>query len=398
MWKKFYELAIVSLSIYFKITSFFGNEKSIKAINGRKNWKKNLTKVNLNKTNYWIHSASHGEGLMASPLIKKILENKNNQIIITFFSPSGYENFQFSSDQIFKTYLPLDFRSNAKDFISLTKPKHAIFVKYDLWMNFIETCQKNKIPVSVFSSKFHKNQWYFKFYGKWANDILKKFSNIFTIDKVSKSFLTSKGFENVMYNGDTRYDQVSTNLIKSSLKIKSPCLILGSSWEREEKILSSVINDFPNIQYIIAPHEVDKKRLKKLKNIFGSKAKFYSEIDRTKKIPNVLIIDKIGLLADLYSLSDIAFVGGGFTGKLHNIIEPAAKGNKIIFGPKHNKFPEAQSMIDNEIAFIIKDKFDLTKILKSIKICNTNRKKSMNFILKNKGASEIVYRKIVNQI
>ena len=394
MWKKFYPLAILSLDLYFKVTSFFGNEKSTKAIKGRKNWKDDLKNLDPDKINYWIHAASHGEGLMAIPLIKKIIANKKNQVIITFFSPSGYENFQYTNNQIFKTYLPLDFKKNAKNFISLTKPKHTIFVKYDLWMNFIEICQKNKIPVSVFSAKFFKNQWYFKFYGKWAKKILKSLTHIFTIDKDSESFLKSKGFQNVSYCGDTRYDQVNTNLIKSSLKIKSPCLVLGSSWEKEEKIVSNVINGFPNIQYIIAPHEVNEKRLNELKKTFGMNSKFYSEIDTSKEIPNVLIIDKIGLLADLYSLSDIAFIGGGFTGKLHNIIEPAAKGNKIIFGPNHKKFPEAQLMIENQIAFTIKDKFDLETILKSIEELNDFKERSIDFVLKNKGATEIVYKTI----
>ncbi len=398
MWKNFYKLAILGLSLYYKITSFIGNKKSIKAIIGRKNWKKDIENLKSEKINYWIHAASHGEGLMAIPLIKKIINNKNNQVIITFFSPSGYENFKYTNNQIFKTYIPLDFNKNAKDFIYKIKPKHAIFVKYDLWMNFIEICQKNKIPTTVFSSKFHSKQWYFKFYGQWAKNILKNLTNIFTIDKASKYFLKSEGFQNVTFNGDTRYDQVNTNLIESSLKVKSPCFILGSSWEKEEKILSNIIDKFPDIQYIIAPHEVNKKRLNELQNIFGSKSKLYSQIDVSKKIPNILIIDKIGLLADLYSLSDIALIGGGFTGKLHNIIEPAAKGNKIIFGPNHKKFPEAQLMIDNEIAFVIKDKFDLMVILKSIKQSNTDRKKSVDFVLNNKGATEIVYKKIKNKI
>ena len=398
MWKKFYQLAILSLSVYFKITSFFGNEKSIKSIKGRKNWKKNLVKLNSEKTNYWIHAASHGEGLMAIPLIKKIISNKNNQVIITFFSPSGYENFQYLNNQVFKSYIPLDFKKNAENFISLIKPKHLIFVKYDLWMNFIELCQKNKIPVSVFSSKFHNGQWYFKYYGRWAYNILKKLSNIFTIDKASKSFLISEGFQNVKYSGDTRYDQVNTDLIKSVLKIKSPCLILGSSWKKEEKILSNVIDEFPNIQFIIAPHEINTKRLNELKNCFGSNSKFYSEIDFKKEIPKILIIDKIGLLADLYSLSDFAFIGGGFTGKLHNIIEPAAKGNTIIFGPNHEKYPEAKLMLDEEIAYIIRDKFELIKILKSIENHKTTKEKSINFVLENKGATEIVYKAIEKQI
>ena len=394
MFRLIYQIGIQLLIIYFKIADLIGNSKAKAYNSGRKQWKETLSGLHKDKSTYWIHAASHGEGLMAIPLIEKLLEKKECQIVISFFSPSGYKNFKYSNKNLFKIFLPIDTIKNAKEIIKIIQPKHLVFVKYDLWMNLIIESQKNDIPISIFSAKFHQKQWYFNPFSNWAKNSLQNISNILTIDKESKDFLNSKEFKNVIYCGDTRYDQVNTEISKPEININKPCLIVGSSWEKEEQILSNVINDFPNIQFLIAPHEIDNKRLNEVRSHFGSKSKFYSEIDLSKELPNVLIIDKIGLLADLYSISDIAFIGGGFTGKLHNIIEPAAKGNTIIFGPNHEKYPEAKLMLDEEIAYIIKDKFDLIKILKSIENHKNRKEKSINFVLKNKGASEVVYKTI----
>ena len=394
MFETIYQIGIRLIIIYFKIADFIGNIKAKESNYGRSQWKEKLIELNKNKSTYWIHAASHGESLMAIPLIKKLLEKKERQIVISFFSPSGYNNFKYNHNNLFKIFLPIDTKKNAKEIMKIIEPKHLVFVKYDLWMNLIIEAQENEIPVSIFSANFNKKQWYFNPFSNWAKKNLMKVTNILTVNRNSYEFLISKKFKNVNICGDTRYDQVNTNITNPEIKIKKPCLIVGSSWEKEEEIISSIFNDFPNIQFLIAPHEIDKKRLNEVRSHFGSKSKFFSEIDVTKELPNVLIIDKIGLLADLYSISDIALIGGGFSGKLHNIIEPAAKGNTIVFGPIHEKYPEAQLMLDEGIAFAIKNKFDLIKILKYKEKYYKTKEKSIDFVLKNKGATEIIYKTI----
>ena len=397
----FYQIAIKCLIFYFKLGSFSGNKKAREAISGRKKWKEPLKNLDHNKNTYWIHAASHGEGLMAIPLIEKILQNENTQIIISFFSPSGYQNFSYQNKALIKTYLPFDTLKNSNEIISLVNPKHLIFVKYDLWMNLIKICQSRNIPVSVFSSKFEKNQWYFKIYGVWARRRLQQLSNIFTIDKESELFLESKGFENITLSGDTRYDQVNNELKSSKLKINKTCLIVGSSWEDEEKIIANIFSKINEIQIIIAPHEVNNKRLNQIKLLFGDNCKLYSKINFEDELPKIIIIDQIGLLADLYSVSDVAFVGGGFSGKLHNIIEPAAKGNIILFGPNFQKYPEAKKMIDHSIAYKINSYLDLIEIIKEKindkQTSTQSKQKSIDFVKKNKGATKIIYRKLMQQ-
>jgi 3-deoxy-D-manno-octulosonic-acid transferase len=338
---------------------------------------------------------------MAIPLIEKLLMLKDHQIVITFFSPSGFVNFKYTNKMLFKTYLPLDSTETMKSMVRLIKPNHLLFVKYDLWLNLITICQKYKIPVSIFSAKFNEHQWYFKPYAKWAIKKLESMTNIFTVDEKSKLFLESKNFKNTKLCGDTRYDQVDTEINSSNLEIKKPCLIIGSSWKKEEVLVKNLIENKSEIQVIVAPHEINQKRLNEIESTFGKDCGFHSKIDVKMGIPKVLVIDQIGILADLYSISDIAFIGGGFTGKLHNTIEPIAKGNAIIFGPKYQKFPEAYHFIKEGFAFIAKDDFEFKSIVEKLiynsELLNKIKEKAKQFVLDNQGATEIIFKKIIDE-
>ena len=393
-----YQIAIDLLSIYIKVSAFFGNNKSKKSIKGQKNWQKNLSNLNSDKKTFWIHAASHGEAIMASSLVKEILNQKNNQVVMSFFSPSGYDNYNFENENFHKFYLPFDKKRNSKKIIDFIKPSILIFVKYDLWLNLISECNNRKIPSLVFSSKFRKNHWYFNILGKSAKKILQSMSLILTADHSSKEILEKNGFFNFKYSGDTRFDtfnEVESNLV---LDIKSPCIILGSSWEKEERITAEIIKKIDNVNWIIAPHEIKENEILKTKKLFGNEALLYSEIDLKKPIPKVLIVDQIGILADLYNYSNIAFIGGGFSGKLHNILEAAAKGNFLLFGPNIDKYPEANLMLKEEIAEIIHDSKDLKNII--LKLIGNKaelekkKKKAKQIIKENKGATEIVWNEI----
>ena len=223
-------------------------------------------------------------------------------------------------------------------------------------------------------------------------------SLILTADYSSEEILEKNGFSNFKYSGDTRFDtfnEVESNLV---LDIKSPCIILGSSWGKEERITSQIIKKIDNVNWIITPHDIKENEILKTKKLFGNESLLYSEIDLKKPIPKVLIVDQVGILSDLYNYSDIAFIGGGFSGKLHNILEAAAKGNFLLFGPNIDKYPEANLMLKEEIAETIHDSKDLKNIILEL-IGNKaelekKKKKASQIIKENKGATEIVWKEI----
>lgn len=394
----FYQTGIKLLSTSLKTLAFLGHKKAKKSVLGKKNWIKDLSKFNNQKKTIWIHAASHGEAIMAIPLIRRILELKNTQLIMSFFSPSGYENFTFKDTNFIKIYLPFDSKTNSKQIVELINPKILIFVKYDLWLNLINKCQKKNIPTLVFSSKFRADQWYFKIYGRSAQNILKSINCILTVDHLSKKVLKENGFENVKHSGDTRYDQVSENIPTLKLIKKYPCIILGSSWKDEELIAAQNIREINNVSWIIAPHDIDQKKVLKIKEIFGKDSVLFSELDVEKPLPKILIIDKIGVLAELYFYSDIAFIGGGFSGKLHNILEAASKGNFILFGPKIKNYPEANLMLKEEVSQVVKDKESFKKIILELisnpKELKRKQKRAIELIKENRGATNKVWNEI----
>ncbi len=391
MSKSLYNIGILLLNLAIKIAAIIGLNKAKDWVDGRKKWKESIKTIDINKESIWIHAASHGEGLMAIPLLKKFSEEYSNfNIIISFFSPSGFKNFNYSQQNLTKVYLPIDYKVNAEFILNTLRPKLLIFVKYDFWFNIINTAHQLKIPTLCFSTNINENKWFLKPFWKWQKKSLKNISSILTIDEKSRKNLIKKGFTNVSFSGDTRYDQVRLGKDKEqTIEITKPCIIIGSSWREEEECISSIIEDLDGFQIIIAPHSIYKNRINDLTLLFGDKSGLFSEIKEV--IPQVLIIDNIGMLDVLYELSQIAIIGGGFSGKLHNIIEPAAKGNLILFGPNIVKFPEATEMIDEGFASTFKNSKELLIKIKEQK--NSNSENSKKFILNKKGATEIVFTK-----
>ena len=392
-----YNFISLGIQLYWWFSGLFGNQKSRSAIKGRINWEKKLADLNLSPNPIWVHASSHGEGLMAIPLINQILTETDENILLTFFSPSGFKHFKHESKRVKKLYLPLDYHSNAKKFIPLLNPKMVVFIKYDLWMNFISEIIKAGIPSFCFSIKTPVDHWYLKWYGKYFIKCLKKMKCILTLDEKSLKNLNAAGLSNVKRCGDTRYDQVSLQHNPILKNVKKPCVLLGSSWNEEEANLASVISYFPEVQFIIAPHEVSNQRLSKIKDRFGENCKLLSAYS-SGELPHVLVIDRIGLLSELYSDSDIAYVGGGYTGKLHNIIEPAAKKNMILFGPKIQHFPEAIEMEKAGFAKRITSQKELKETLASFVSKPDEliemKDKSQEFVKERRGATQIVFEEL----
>ena len=392
-----YNFISLGIQLYWWFSGLFGNQKSRSAIKGRINWEKKLADLNLSPNPIWVHASSHGEGLMAIPLINQILTETDENILLTFFSPSGFKHFKHESKRVKKLYLPLDYHSNAKKFIPLLNPKMVVFIKYDLWMNFISEIIKAGIPSFCFSIKTPVDHWYLKWYGKYFIKCLEKMKCILTLDEKSLKNLNAAGLSNVKRCGDTRYDQVSLQHNPILKNVKKPCVLLGSSWNEEEANLASVISYFPEVQFIIAPHEVSIQRLSKIKDQFGENCELLSAFS-SGELPHVLVIDRIGLLSELYSDSDIAYVGGGYKGKLHNIIEPAAKKNMILFGPKIQHFPEAIEMEKAGFAKRITSQKELKETLASFVSKPDEliemKDKSQEFVKERRGATQIVFEEL----
>lgn len=400
----------ISISIYFvaiRIASLF-NPKAKLWIKGRKNVFEELKKINVNDNIYWFHCASLGEFEQAKPVIEKLKEkNTSIKILTTIFSPSGYKFAKAYKNTDYVFYLPLDTPKNAKQFIKLVKPNKAFFVKYEFWYNYLFELHANNIPIYLVSGVFRKNQLFFKWYGATHKKMLSFFTHFFVQNESSKKLLNSLKYNNVTITGDTRLDRVYKNaqnpntplLIKEFVADKK-VIILGSSWSIEEKLIVEFIQSSKkDFKFIIAPHDIKKNRINSIENLLkGTNFIKYSEanINNISK-HEVLVIDNIGILANTYQFTDIAFIGGGFSGALHNILEPASFGNVILFGPKHHKFHEAEELINYGGAFVINDLDDLiaiTNLLLTNDKLSTTQKINTKYVLNGKGASVKILKQI----
>lgn len=413
--KALYNFGISSYSAVIKLAGLLGNKKAQKWTNGRKNWRGLLQQKLSNNPSkiIWIHATSLGEFDQAKPLIEKIKEDPfltNYKILATFFSPSGYEYSKNYPLIDYAFYLPSDTKKNALDFINFTKPSIAIFVKYDFWFNYLSTLQKKSIPTLFFSSNFRKNQIYFRKGNDWQLDILKKINSILTINEESKMLLEKYNFNHTEVCGDTRFDKVIQNAKRcqpfeliEKFKLDKKLLILGSSWEKEENALLNFIQNVPNwnekLKIIVAPHNIYEDHVKEIEKKLPVKTLKYSYADINNISDfDVLIIDNIGMLSNLYQYSDISFIGGGFTNRLHNILEAATFGNAVLYGNNHSKFPEAKQLYNFGGGIELNHENDFAEKINLLLADNEHlesiKKKAKEFIEKNVGATEVVFTKV----
>ena len=353
--KFLYNISIFHLELAFKVLSWF-NDKIKRGLEGRR---KSLeivkSKIKNEDKVLWMHAASLGEYEQGLPVLEKLKEKyPNHKVLITFFSPSGYENVVKKNKEDILCYLPFDKKSTISEFVKAVHPEIFFTVKYDFWYHLLDELKQNGAKVFVISALFYENQVYFKSYGKWfVNELKKNVDWIFHQTEKSLSLAQKVGLTKGSVSGDTRFDRVkqiknrdnSVELI-SEFKADKKLLVFGSSWEAEEKMAQILSQKSGNFKILIAPH--DLKRVQNLKQIFPS-AILYSELGKFQ-ISNldsqILIIDCIGLLSKLYSYSDIAIVGGGFHDKgLHNLLEAATFGVPVIFGNQYKKNPEADALI-----------------------------------------------------
>jgi len=398
---------LISEKLVWLLGNFFG--KKVKQFrSGQQNvWKQLNNCINPSKTQIWMHVSSLGEYEQGLPVIEKLKDKyPNHQIILSFFSPSGYEIKKDNSPADCVIYLPIDNTKNVRKFLDLVNPEMVFFVKYDFWPNYLFELKKRNISTYLVSGLFTKEHKFFKSYNTWLKKSLQAFTYFFVQDNNSKKILLQQGFDQVTVTGDTRFDRVyqiaqqaeDLDFVKQ-FKQDKKLFIAGSSWQQGEAIMANYINKTSHqIKFLIAPHLVDKNHVNTIKKSIHKSVILFSEITDNTVLSNyeVLILDTIGMLNKTYKYADIVYIGGGFGKSIHNIQEPAVFGVPLITGPKIEKFNEAvdlQKLGGLQIINQQKD-FDnhLDLLLSNDKIRQEKAEITKQYALKNVGATDKIIK------
>ena len=406
--KLLYNLFLLLYSCGIRVAAI-ANPKAKKWLSGRHNI---FTSINARlKTQdsrlIWMHCASLGEFEQGRPLLEELkMQYPQQKIVLTFFSPSGYEVMKDykGADHIF--YLPMDSEANAKKFLDTVNPALVLWVKYEYWFYYLTEIKQRNIPTILVSGIFRKNQPFFKWYGAIWKQMLDSFTHFFVQNEESQQLLNPLGFtKNVTMNGDTRFDRV-LEIAKYFTPVAgiekfcgdSPVIVAGSTWEEDEIELLHFVKVHKNVKFIIAPHEIDKTNLKDVKAEFPDSI-FYSELDNRQRTmdneqPNVLIIDNIGMLSRLYKYATVTYIGGGYGADgVHNVLEAAVYGKPVVFGPVYEKFYEAIGLVNSGGAISIDGgPVKLETVLNGLLHDETERSRrgeaAAQFVRDNAGASK----------
>ncbi len=370
-------------------------------ISGRKETFNRLKKIenNSSEKRIWFHCSSLGEFEQARPLIESIKSKKpDSRIFLSFFSPSGYEirkNYPLA-DCVF--YLPFDSKKNAARLIDILKPDIVFWTKYDFWYYMLTDLKNRKVDTILFSANFRAEQIFFKSYGAFFREILQCFSNIFVQNETSKKLLNTIGVKSTIAE-DTRFDRVYENALNSNRieKIElflsgSKVLVAGSTWPKDEHLIKQSLEILRenNFKIIIAPHEIDEQSMSRTRKIFESEFVLFSKLEK-ESAKNVLIIDNIGMLSSIYRYADLVYVGGGFNKSVHNVLEPAAHGKAMIFGPNHHKSNEAKELVVMGIASIVNSNENIATTALTImngNIENQKGNKAKGYVKSKTGGTE----------
>jgi 3-deoxy-D-manno-octulosonic-acid transferase len=403
----FYNLSVLIYKFLIYLVSPF-NKKANQWIAGRKGLFEILEKrIKKDSKIAWFHCASLGEFEQGRPVIEEFRkQHPAYKILLTFFSPSGYEVRKTYNGADYIFYLPIDTPSNAKRFVNSVNPEIVFFVKYEFWFNYIKNITLKKIPFFIISANFRHGQHFFKWYGGWFRNQLKGITRIFVQNKKSAELLQSIGIMQITVSGDTRFDRVHsiTQNVKQFPLIEKFCknsdvFIAGSSWPPDEELITKLINsEKTKYKFIIAPHMVDKPHIAAIADkIKKGHVVLYSEADEENVMyAKVLIIDSIGILSHVYQYGKIAYIGGGFGSGIHNILEAATFGMPVILGPKYHKFQEAVDLIKEGGAFSVNNEQEffavVLKLMNDAQLLKEKSEIAKTFIQKNIGATEIILK------
>ena len=415
-----YNLIVLFAAQILQLLALFSPKMKL-FVEGRKSVFQTLKdKIHPEDKVFWFHAASLGEYEQGLPVIEKVKEQfPHHKIVVTFFSPSGYEVRKNNTIADVTVYLPLDSKANAKQFLDVIHPEKVFFIKYEFWPNYLHELKQRNISTYLISGIFREKQVFFKWYGGFYRNALKTFDYFFVQNEKSKILLQSIGFTNVRVSGDTRFDRVVAILQKDNsldfieqFKNNQTTIVIGSSWPKDEELLVNFINQAAdNVKFVIAPHNIKSEQIQNLQQSITKKAVLYSEKDEIlKQVQNdksislenfqVFIIDTIGILTKIYSYADIAYVGGGFGNPgVHNILEPATFGIPIVIGSNYSHFAEATALVGLEGCISVKNQSELNEAFDLLlqnederyekgHICST-------FVQMNKGATNSILKSVL---
>ncbi|MBF6640640.1 3-deoxy-D-manno-octulosonic acid transferase [Flavobacterium sp. J49] len=406
-----YNILLVLASQLVKVLALFSPKIKL-FVNGRKSVFETLAaKINHKDQTIWFHAASLGEYEQGLPVMERIKQEfPNHKIVLTFFSPSGYEVRKNNPIADVTVYLPLDTQLNAQEFLKWVHPDLVFFIKYEYWPNYLNELKKSNIKTYLISGIFREKQAFFKWYGGFYRNALKTFDYFFVQNESSKKLLQSLGYQNVKISGDTRFDRVVSILERNNsldfiaqFKNNTTTIVIGSSWPKDENLLVNFINQAnADVKFIIAPHNIKTEQISNLQSQITKSTVLFSEKENRNLTEfQVFIIDTIGILTKIYSYADIAYVGGGFGNPgVHNILEPATFGIPIVVGPNYSHFAEATALVNMEGCISISNQSELNDALQNLisnedirhekgHICET-------FVQMNIGATDVILRHICN--
>jgi 3-deoxy-D-manno-octulosonic-acid transferase len=363
-------------------------------------------KVDPNARYVWFHAASLGEFEQGRPVIEQLKrEEPDTKILLTFFSPSGYEIRKNYTGADIVSYLPLDTLGNALRFVDIVKPYKAIFIKYEFWPNYLLALKAAHVPVFSISAIFRPEQVFFKGYGSWYKSLLKTFKHIFVQDKPSKELLQAHGINNVSVAGDTRFDRVadlanqakSIPLVEAFVKDARKVIVAGSTWPKDEEFLVRYLKEHADVKLILVPHEIHEAHLSGIFKQLGTDFIRYTQADESNILSsNCLIVDTIGLLSSIYRYTNVAYIGGGFGVGIHNTLEAAVYNVPVVFGPNYRKFCEARELIAAGGAFSINDYEMLEAQLDKLFNDTDAGKIAGEYVKQNTGATKMIINLLAN--
>ena len=396
-----YNFAVQLSALFLKLIALF-HPKIKLFVDGRKEVMSYLKKnISEGDSIIWVHTASLGEFEQGLPIIEQLKKNyPEYRILVTFFSPSGYEVKKNTAAADVVTYLPMDTKKNAIKFLDLVNPKLVIFVKYEIWPNYLRALSQRNIPTLLISALFKENQIYFKSYGGFMRKTLHNFTHIFVQDTKSIELLSKINIKNTAISGDTRFDRVieilerDNNLaFMENFKNGAKTLVAGSTWPDDEEVLVPYINTGESsLKFVLAPHNIKPEHINKLKSSINKKTILYSELEnKDLSAYEVLIIDTIGLLTKIYSYAEISYVGGGFATGLHNTLEPAVYGIPVIIGPSFKGFKEAEDLVNKGGVLVVKSPAEFFTLVNNLLKDEEHLKRTgdinSTYVSENKGAS-----------
>lgn len=397
-----YQIGIHLYGFVVLMTSPFYRKARLMHAGQQRTWDIISEKAKANQRYIWFHAASLGEFEQGRPVMERLKREQPNQLILlTFFSPSGYEVRKDWSGADIICYLPLDTRRNARRWLDSINISEAIFIKYDFWPNYLRGLQSRGIPLYSISSIFRRDQIFFKSGASWYRNLLLHFTRIFVQDEDSLQLLAEFGIANAVVAGDTRFDRVcelakqagSFPLIDAFCKGEEKILVAGSSWPADEALLEQLLKAMPHLKLILVPHEIGEDHLSGIERRFSRQAVRYTRADEAQaQQARCMVIDTIGMLSSIYRYADVAYIGGGFGAGIHNTLEAAVWKVPVLFGPRYQRFREACELIEKGGAASIKDYEELRQQVQTMLDSPDAGKRAGAYVQEHSGATDRIFQ------